>query len=90
MTHARQQLYPDSFNIVQVPAEVKTHGSLIFSCDLIIPLYKGAGGLVSGKACGNESACVGHTVSPESMKFKDKRNEEVQFQISFSLSRATL
>lgn len=32
-----QQLYPDSFNIVQLPAEVKTRGALVFSCDLIIP-----------------------------------------------------
>ena len=26
-----------------------------------------------------EGACVGHALIPESMKFMDKRNEEVQF-----------
>lgn len=86
----RSNFTPTPSTLSKYQQRSKLIRSLIFSCDLIIPLYKGAGGLVSGKACGNESACVGHTVSPGSMKFKDKRNEEVQFQISFSLSRAKL
>lgn len=73
----------------------QTHDALASSPDLIIPLDKGDGSY-SAKSLRRwgltvrQSACVGHTLIPESMKFTDKRNEEVQFQISESLSRAKL
>lgn len=88
----KRQCWLASFSSFWSANRGEFHDALALSYDLIIPLNKGGGGFTQWKACGHEALLWEgtHVWDIESMKFMDNKNEEVQFPISASLSKAKL